>query len=453
MKTKLFFSICMILGLIGLVLPLQAQENSSNKVYKIELRGEVETGLSAFIERGVKTAEAGNAKAFLLDIDTPGGRVDAALQIKDLLLSSKVPVITYVNRHALSAGALIAMAGEKMYMAPGSAIGAATPIIGEVTEKAPEKIVSALRSSFASTAEARGRSPNVAKAMVDDEISFGTYAPSGKLLTLTAQEAKRLEFTDGIKNTQEDVLSAVNASDADIIVLTPSAAENFVRFITSAMVSSLLLTIGFLGITLELKTPGFGFGGLLAIAAYGLFFWGHHLAGLAGMEDILLVLGGVFLIILEIFVIPGFGVIGLAGLIAVLAGLIMALTGNPDVVPVEAYIDAATNVSIALFSAIVLALIVVKMIFKDNMFSSGFVLTGSYRDDHNVSQSEAKYKEHEIANTLKIGEKGKAHTALRPAGTAIFKDKKYSVVTEGDFIDAKANIEIVLIEGGRIVVR
>lgn len=430
-----------------------ADVEPSDKVYKLALRGEVETGLTAFIKRGIATAEVGNAKAFLLDIDTPGGRVDAALAIKDALLGANVPIITYVNRHALSAGALIAMAGKDMYMAPGSAIGAATPVIGDVSEKAPEKIVSALRSAFASTAEARGRSPNLAKAMVDEDIKIRKFAPEGKLLTLTARETVQLEFSEGIKADEAAVLATIGAQPGDVIELKTSTAEEFVRFITSSAVSSLLLTIGFLGLTLELKTPGFGLGGILAIAAYGLFFWGHHLAGLAGMEDILLVLGGIFLILIEFFVIPGFGVIGIAGLIAVLAGLLLALTGNPAVVPMETYIDAATNIAMALTFAIILSLVIIRLVFKDKMFASGFVLKGSYDSEDEIDPMSVSRETDEREISLRIGDIGTAHTDLRPAGTAIFEDEKYSVVTQGDYIEANKEIEIVEIEGTRIVVR
>lgn len=441
----------LFLSLFCLFLPVALHaESAPNIIQKITINGEIEHGVVAYVERALKTAQNDGATALIVEINTPGGRVDSALAIKDSLLSAQTPTIAFINHNALSAGALIALSMDKIYMTEGSTIGAATPVTGD-SEKASEKMVSALRSAFASTAEATDRDPEIARAMVDEDIEIKDIVEKGKLLTLTAKEAQKLGLTNGITTTIDAALANAgieNISEKDIQFIPISASENFVRFITSGMVASILLTLGFLGMLLEFKAPGWGLAGLISVIAYGLFFWGHHLAGLAGWEDILLMILGVLLILLELFIIPGTGLAGLLGFVSLIAGLAMAMVGSEQGWSSQALIDAATMVSATFVVGLILSLTILKLIFKRAVFNSGFVLKDSY-----IDQEKEQIKEKLEKNPLEIKQKGMAVTDLRPAGTALFEDEKFSVVTEGSFIEKGTKLKIIDIEGVRIVVR
>lgn len=437
---NLFLLICLLL------FPFTASAETPI-ITKIEIQGEIEPGILAYIKRGISVAETNQSAAILFDIDTPGGRVDAALAIKDTILDTKIPTIAFINHNALSAGALISLAADQIYIAKGGAIGAATPVIGDVTEKAPEKIVSALRSAFASTAEANGYDPEIARAMVDEDIIIKNLSAEGKLLTLTAKEAVTYKIAKAVVENETDVLNQAGLSEATVTPLAIAPSEYIVRFVTSSMVASLLLTIGFLGMMLEFKAPGWGLAGLISLIAYGLFFWGHHLAGMAGIEDVILVAAGIFLIILELFIIPGFGIAGILGLIALFSGLILAMIGDTDFTSANDIIHAATIVVSTFCVGLALSLTALKLIFRKNVFSSGLVLKDIYSEKSEPLPNTAIDK-----TPLEIGETGTAHTDLRPAGTAIFGGQKFSVVSDGDLIRAKTSIRIIEIAGNRIVV-
>lgn len=406
--------------------------------YSVRLTGQVEPGLQAYIQRVVKLAES-NDGIVVLDIDTPGGRVDAALAIKNSLLDAQVPTVAYVNRNALSAGALIALSAEKLYMAPGGTIGAATPIIGDVTKKAPEKVVSALRSAFAGAAEARAKNPKIAKAMVDDSIEIAGISEKGKLLTLTSEEANKLKFSDGTASSLENALTLAGYTNINVLQQQPAIAEQIVRFITRGEVASLLMTIGFLALLLEFKGAGWGIAGLIAIACYGLLFWGHHIAGLAGGEEIAFIIVGVLLILLEILVIPGVGIAGIGGVGLLLYGLVMMLVGETVTGP--AVVEAMTLVSISLILSVIGAVILLRLLFGKSS-DSKLVLDNGYAEP-NVN----------TPNTVKIGDTGITTTMLRPAGIALINGQRIDVVTQGDLMEAQQAVIVHSIEGNRVVVK
>jgi membrane-bound serine protease (ClpP class) len=311
--------------------PTAAQPESGvtkGAVYVVPITGTIDLGLAPYLSRVIDEAEAKGAAAVLLQIDTPGGRLDAVLQMRDALLGSSVPAIAFVNRTAFSAGALIAIACEEIYMAPGAVMGAATPVDGSTGETATEKIVSAVRTTFKATAEARGRDPRVAEAMVDPDVAIEGLVARGELLTLTTIEAADWGYNDGVAANRTEVLAAAGLASAPVIETEPSLAERVVRFITDPIVSSLLITAGVLILIADLFVEGFGVGGLAGLALVALFFWGHYLAGLAGWEDLSLVVLGLILIAIEIIAVPGFGIPGLLGLAAFLAGAFLAMLGR-----------------------------------------------------------------------------------------------------------------------------
>ncbi|MDH3224263.1 MAG: ATP-dependent Clp protease proteolytic subunit, partial [Gemmatimonadota bacterium] len=296
-----------ILGLA--LLPLSAPAGGQEEhVVRVPVMGVVEMGLAPFIERAIHEAELAGASAVVLDIDTPGGRVDAAERIINALSRAPVPVYAWVNTHAYSAGAMIALATDRVFMQPGAVMGAATPVDGQGT-KASEKIVSAMRAQMRSLAEANGLDPRVAEAMVDEDIAIEGVVDAGKLLTLTTAEAEAIGFAESIDGWQ-NLMTRLDLAGAAVQEAQVNWAERLVRFFTHPVVAPFLLSLGFLGLIVEIKTAGFGLAGAAGLLSLALFFGSHLLIGLAGAEDLILVAAGIVLMGLEVFVIPGFGVFG-----------------------------------------------------------------------------------------------------------------------------------------------
>ena len=323
---RLGAALCLALGLLGPA--VAAAQGRGGAVYLVEVKGEIDLGLAPYIRRILRTAQGEGAAAVVVAINTPGGRLDAALDIKNALLDSAVPTIAFVNREAFSAGALIAIATHEVYMAPGAVVGAATPVVGGTGETADEKVVSAVRKDFAAAAEARGRDPRVAEAMVDPDVEVPGLVERGKLLTLTTGEALEWGYAEGEVASLDALLALKGLEGRPLVATSPGLAERLVRLLTNPLVASLLFSLGVLGLLAEFLTPGFGLPGILGASFLVLFFWGHMLAGLAGWEGVALVVLGVALLALEVLVVPGFGVAGVLGVAAFLAGMYLSLVGR-----------------------------------------------------------------------------------------------------------------------------
>jgi membrane-bound serine protease (ClpP class) len=397
-------------------------------VYSLPISGEIEPGLAAFVARGIQLAERNNG-IVLLEINTFGGRVDAATEIKDLILKAEVPVIAHVSERAWSAGALIALAAPQIAMAPGSSIGAAEPRPME------EKTVSALKAEFEATAQRRGRNRQVAGAMVDADVVVEDLVEKGKILTLSAQDALDWGMADMMAGSTHEVLTKLGYDGYEIVRLTPHWAEQIARFLTNSTVSSLLLSLGFLGLIFEITSPGWGVPGTGGLLALILFFGGRYVTGLAGLEAILLFILGIVLLILEVAVIPGFGLAGLLGIGSVVTSIILAF-GDVQ--------TALFSLSIAI-SVSVVAIVLLWGRIRQSRFWRRLILS------HEESPA-AGYRAPADFGYL-VGQKGVALTPLRPAGTALIDGKRYDVVSDGGFITGNTSVEVVHTEGTRVVVR
>jgi membrane-bound serine protease (ClpP class) len=412
---------------------------ATGPVYRIPLTGVVEMGLSPFIQRSLREAEAAGARAAILDIDTPGGRVDAAEQIADAIGDANIPVYAYVNRRALSAGALIALAADRIYMRPGSTLGAATPITGEGSP-ASEKIVSAMRSAFRALAEARGLDPRIAEAMVDETIEIPGIVDEGKLLTLSTDEAVRFQFATSVEDW-EALLEAIGTPGAAVVQTEVNWAERIVRFLTHPLVSPFLLSLGFLGLLIEIKTPAFGLAGLAGITSLGLFFGSHLIVGLAGWEVVLLLGIGVALILVELLVLPGFGVAGVLGALAVVVSIFLSLIGR---MPSSGDILIALNVlggSMLLVGFAGWQL--VKRLPEDRRARNLLHREELSRDLGFISSR---------SRSELVGTEGVAITDLRPAGAAKFGSERIDVVSDGPWVPAGTPVRVIRAEGYRHVV-
>ncbi len=444
MKRLVMFRRLTLAAAIGAVfasLP-PAVAGQSGSVFRVPVTGVVELGLAPFIERSIQEAAAAGASALILDMDTPGGRVDAAERISDALADAPLPVYTLVNRRAFSAGALIALSTDRIFMRPGSVIGAATPVDGSGT-KAPEKIVSAMRSEMRALAEAAELDPEIAAAMVDEEIAIDGVVESGKLLTLTTEEAVALGYAEAVDDMPA-LLARLDLEGSSVVTAEANWAERVVRFFSNPVVAPFLLTLGFLGLITEVKTPTFGMAGLAGVLSLALFFGSHMIVGLAGWEDLIIFGVGLVLVAVEIFLIPGFGFFGLIGGLGILVGLYLSLLGGLPTAPdfTKAGLVISTTVVLIAVSAWVL---IRTLPGSSRLSRSGIFLTE--RMDRSIGfESAARRPE-------LIGKLGTAITDLRPSGTALFDDERLDVVSESSWIMEGTPVRIVAAEGYRHVVR
>lgn len=433
------------LALAAALLALPARAGAAPKVCVAPIEGEIDAGVAAFVQRAIDEAERGGASALILPMNTLGGRVDAAIAIRDALLETQLRTVAFVDPRAISAGALIALAAEQIVMAEGATLGAAAPVRAgpEGAEPAGEKAISFVRKEFRSTAERRERPPELAEAMVDEDVVVEGVVGPGKLLTLTTAEALERGVADARAGSLDAVLAQLDLEGAEIRRLSPSWAERAVRFLTGPVVSSLLLSLGMLGVLLELRTPGFGVPGIVGGACLVLFFWSHWLLALVGWEEIALSLLGVSLLALEIFVIPGFGVAGVLGAAALIAGLSMSLIGAG--VTLERVVEAVAQVALSMALALAGALVLLRFLPR-LPFGRRLVLQTTLGVDASPGQPAR-------AEGPQVGERGVAVSALRPAGVARFGGRSVDVVSEAHYIAAGAAIEVIRVEGGRVLVR
>jgi membrane-bound serine protease (ClpP class) len=434
------------LALLAPLISVPADEQRP-QVYVASIDGVIDLGLAPFIQRVLDEATQTGAAAVILEINTFGGRVDAAVLIRDALLNSKVRTVAFVNKRAISAGALIGLAAQTLAMADGGTIGAATPVQmgqrGEAAQPVAEKTVSYVRKEFRATAESRKRPPLLAEAMVDADIAIPDVIEKGKLLTLTTEEALQNKLIDFRADNMESLLEQLGLASAELTRTSPNWAEGLVRFLTHPVLSSLLITIAMLGIILELRTPGFGIPGGLGIASLALFFWGHWLVRLAGWEELLLVTGGVILLVLEIFVIPGFGIAGFLGLLAILSGFILSLVGSGDTATF--ILIASGRVVGSLVFAVIAGLVLLRFLPHLPYGRRLILVRGLSAAEGYVSAAEGEAQW--------LGKKGRARSALRPAGIAEIDGQRLDVVSDGGLIEAGQQIEVIRVDGNRIVVR
>jgi len=423
-----------------------ATQPATPVVYTIPIAGTIDLGLAPFLARTIRDAEAAGAVAVVLDINTFGGRVDAAVAMRDTLLNSKVRTIAFVNQRAISAGALITLACETVVMTRGGTVGAATPVVGGGTgepAQADEKTVSYVRSEFRATAEARNRPPEIAEAMVDADVVIANVIEEGKLLTLTSAQAMEHGIADFTADTLEAALEAAGITGAEIRPVEETWAESVVRFLTNPVISSLLMTIGFIGLLVEIRTPGFGVPGTLGLMSLGIFFWGHWIVQLAGWEELLLVTLGIALLLVEVFILPGFTVAGVAGVLALVAGLGMALVGAGATV--SAFVTALGRVAVSILVALAGSIVLLRFLPRLPFGRKLVLNTDMEADEGYVSAPES--------DRQWLGRSGTALSPLRPAGIADIDGTRLDVVSDGAFIDAGTPIHVTRVDGNRIVVR
>jgi membrane-bound serine protease (ClpP class) len=385
MKTKFnklwIFILCVIFS-------ITLADNHNTKVYVVPIQSTIDLGIPAFVNRAIDTAEKNDAKLIIFDIETFGGRVDAATQVKDAISGTDIQTIAFINRRAISAGSLISLSCDKIYMTSGATIGA-TSVVDMSGEKQAEKSQSYMREEMAATAEQSGKNTTIARGMVDEELSFEYLVvdgdsmkvddiegrKEGKLITLTTELALKYKIADGTSESIEDILLDLSIENYDIITLDENWSEDLVRILTDPVVSSLLTTFGTIGIISELYSAGWGIGGTIGIICLTLALGAGYLTKLASATDLLIIFSGLTLLLVEFVAIPGFGVFGIVGLVILFYGLYLLLI--PDVpVSDEIYSAALDGFAWSIVGGVIILIMLIRLISQSKVFQK-FITTDS----------------------------------------------------------------------------
>ncbi|MBO6574031.1 MAG: hypothetical protein JJ896_01330 [Rhodothermales bacterium] len=446
----------LLLGaLLTLVAPASAQQTAAytwvpvlgdGPVYVVRIEGLIDNGLATYLNRALADAEEAEASAVVFHMDTFGGLVDAADEIRQAILDTPIITISFIDKNAASAGALISYAADRIVMSPGSSIGAATVVEGMGGEAAPDKYQSYMRGLMRATAEANGRDPDIAEAMVDETLEVPGVSEAGKVLTLSASEALEVGVADAVIDNLDRVLEALEVTEDRVVSHNATRVEALLRFLGSPVMQSILMLMMLGGLYFELQTPGVGFAGAMALLGAAMFFGPHYIMGLVESWELILFVLGVGLLLVEIFVLPGFGVAGLSGAALVIVSLGFSLVGNvgldfPSLVWMN---EAIWTLAITLVLAVVLMFSLARWLPSSERFSR-LVLAPEL-------SSAAGFTSADTDDTL-LGKVGRALTPLRPAGVASFDDQRVDVVTAGEYIDAGATVRVVSARGARVEVR
>lgn len=422
----------------------------------VPLCGEVSEAQFFFLRRALKEAEKRGAKAIILDMDTYGGALSAAVKMQDALTKTSLRTATFVNQNAGSAGALIAVSTKEIYMAPVSAIGAAAPVMGsgqEMPETMTDKTVSYFSGYFRSAAERNGHNPDIAEAFINKakEVKIGEEVihRGGSILTLSAQEATRWVngkplLALGTADSAETALKAMGIAKG-VERIEPTGFEQVAFWLT--MLAPVFLLGGIVGGYIEFKTPGFGIPGAVSIACFILFFTGHYVAGLAGMEVLALFGLGLVLIAVELFFFPGLIVPGLVGTMLVLGTLFFAMVdrypSQPFIPEVGGLIAPAANMAIAGVLGVIAIMLLGRFLPKTPLYHALVLETAQ---PHGPSLGNAP------ESAVRAGDTGVTTSILRPSGRVEVRGVAVDAVSQGDFIEPGTPVRVLAVEGGRVVV-
>lgn len=462
-----------------------AQEDSAHSIKKdvvvISVSGEVDPSMAAFIGRALQNQKEYKDPLFLLEMDTFGGRLDAAYTIVDTLSNiTNGKTVAFVTKRAISAGALIALACNKLVMKPNTTIGDCAPITlsNDGPKMLGEKFQSPLRAKFRALAKRNNYPPTLAESMVTaemivfkvvlpdttlylDSTGFEDLTPSqkkkivskttvvkrGELLTMDDQEAKELHFSFANAESIKEVLSLLNITDYSITTFSRNWSEQFVKFI--AMIAPILLMIGFAALYTEMKTPGFGVPGIIGIICLALVFGGQYMVGMANYTEMLLLIAGIVLLGVELFVLPGFGITGIAGILLMAVAMVLSLQDfvipKPEMPWQRGILEKnILTIILSLLGSVVLIFLFFKYVFpRISGVISGPYLSATLAEAHSIPETPL---------AVSVGDRGVVTKTLRPSGSVKIDNNIYDVITDGEFINKDEKIIVTEIKGSRILV-
>jgi membrane-bound serine protease (ClpP class) len=444
LKALLIFS---ILCLQNLEFSNAQEPDKKPTVFLMKLDAEIDPRTNRYSELALEKALEINADYVIIEMDTYGGALNDADDIRTRVMEFEKPIYVFINKDAASAGALISIACDSIYMAKGASIGAATVVTGDGTA-APDKYQSYMRSIMRSTAEASGRDPKIAEAMVDENLQVDSVSQAGKVITFTSSEAIENGYCEGIVSNIEEIMNRSNIQEYELYEYELSSSDRIIAIFLNPFVSGILILVILGGVYFELQTPGIGFPILAAVTAMVLYFVPHYLNGLAENWEIILFFIGILLIVLEIFVIPGFGVAGIAGISLTITGLILVMVNNDNFdfsfVAEGDLITAIFTTFIGLIGAFILMFIGGVRITESRMFKKVAL--------QNVMSKKEGYTS-DFKQVSYLGKQGKAYTILRPSGKVIIDENILDASTRGDYIEKDSLIEVVGEEGTSLKVK
>jgi membrane-bound serine protease (ClpP class) len=320
---KLMVVFCMLLGL-----PTLVWGQPKPRVMVMEIKAEIDPRTTRYVTLALENAEKIKADYIIIEMDSYGGILTDSKDVVDLILDVKIPIWVFINKDAASAGALISIACDSIYMAPGGNIGAATVVSGGTGEAAPDKYQSYMRSIMRSTAEENGRDPRIAEGMVDENVVIDSIKQAGKVITFTTAEAIEHGYCEAKVESIEEILERNRVVEYELVRFEISNTEKIIAFFLNPFISGLLILIIIGGIYFELQTPGVGFPLLAAFVALVLYLVPYYLNGLAENWEVIALFVGIVLILVEVFVIPGFGVAGIAGIVLMVGSMILIMINN-----------------------------------------------------------------------------------------------------------------------------
>ena len=427
--------------LIFLLFPLSLFCNDSipkeRKVFLMEIKDEIDARTNRYVTLALEEAKAQEATHILIEMNTYGGALYDADEIRTALLQLEIPVYVYINKNAASAGALISIACDSIYMAPGASIGAAT-VVNQTGEAAPDKYQSYMRSIMRSTAEATGRDPKIAEAMVDQNLVVEGISEAGAVITFSTKEAIEYGFCEGSYNSMDELLEELDLSIASKVAYESSFTEKIISFFINPYISGILILIILGGIYFELQTPGVGFPIIASLIALVLYLVPYYLNGLAENWEILAFMVGLILIGLEIFVIPGFGVFGISGIVLTLGALIFMMLNNNffdfEFVPEENITKAILTTATALLASIIVMILGGVRLTQTKYFKKiALVDTQNSQEGYSSRFIEKKF----------MGKTGIVFSVLRPSGKIEIDGELYDAYTRGEYIDAGEEVEVI----------
>lgn len=416
------------------------------------------------VQRGLDEAQQKNADIILLHLNTYGGMVDMADSIRTKILNSPIPVWVFIDNQAASAGALISIACDSIYMRKGASIGAAT-VVDQAGNVVPDKFQSFMRSTMRATAEAKGkvwaldengdsverwrRDPRIAEAMVDPSVYIEGIIDTGKVLTFTTEEAIRFGYCDGKAESVKEIFEMVGIHEYTITEFKPTLLDRIIGFLTNPIVSGLLIMVIVGGIYFELQTPGVGFPLAAAVLAAIVYFAPLYIEGLAEHYEVILFIVGLALIAIEIFAIPGFGVTGISGIILVLLGLTLAMIDNDIFRNAKPFswveiLRPLVVVSVSIFSGLIISILLSKKLIESPTFP-GLALNSSLTREQGYVGIDTHQKE-------MVGKIGIAITVLRPSGKVEIDNEIFDAMSDEGFIDKGEKVKVIKDEAGQIYV-
>ena len=420
---------------------------AQQRVFKIDIKVPIDARSNRYTKLALQKAKEEKADLIIIEMDTYGGAVNDADSIRKRFLDCEIPLYVFINKNAASAGALISIACDSIYMTPGANIGAATVVNGDDGSKAPDKYQSYMRSMMRSTAEAKGRNPQIAEAMVDENLSVDSVSKSGQVITFTTSEAIENGFCEAQVNSIEEILKRNKIEDYQIINYEEKWSESVIRFFLNPAISGILILIMMGGIYFELQSPGVGFPLAAAIIAALLYFTPFYMNGLAENWEILVFVIGLALIGAEVFVIPGFGIAGILGIVFTLSSLFLVMVNNVNFdftyVSTNQINRSLIVISVSLLGTMVIVVFGAKQFLKSKAFNKITLNSTLAKEEGFVSNAVYDL----------IGKQGEVHTVLRPSGRVMIEGKLHNAEARNNFIEKGKKVEVIGMDTSTLIVK